>query len=558
MKKFTLILAVLLVFSIVSCSEQPAKTHFEKGKQLFNQSNYDEAIKEFDEAIRLKPDMAEAYAFRARSYNRKDDYDRGLADANKAIQLNPKLAVGYYARGNNYRDMNDKDSAIANYTEAVKLDPKFALAYANRGNAYADKKDYDRAIADYTEAIKIDNNYAWMYVDRGNAYAEKKDYDRAITEYTFAIRLDPKFAIAYYNRGNAYAIKKDYDRAIENFTDAIRFDKRYIMAYNNRGKVFDIKKDYDRAIADFEAILKIDPNNSQAKDYLKIDESKSGNKNDKNATQVNSPALAQAAPAPSSAKVNPESDFEVILTDDSKGAVISKYIGKATSVIIPKTIQGMPVREIGYLAFAGKNVDRSYLIKYSEIRFIDDPSIAKITSVVIPEGVTSIGQYAFNYCENLSSVTLPSTLESIDGSAFNYCVALRTITLPTGLKKLGYGVFEGSSLTTLPNPWPSAITRIPGGSFKNSKLRVVVIPEGIAILGDESFYECKELTSISLPSTIKEIGLQAFFSCPLLTTVNIPESVKEIKFDNLSFYRCPKLNLASQAALKQRGYEQSF
>jgi hypothetical protein len=89
-------------------------------------------------------------------------------------------------------------------------------------------------------------------------------------------------------------------------------------------------------------------------------------------------------------------------------------------------------------------------------------------------------------------------------------------------------------------------------------LRVVVIPEGITEIESSAFNECKELTSISLPSTIKKIGSDVFVSCPLLTTVNIPESVKEIKFDFNSFYDCPKLSLASQSALRQRGFKGNF
>jgi tetratricopeptide (TPR) repeat protein len=236
MKKVTLLLAALLVFTAVSLSAQNAQTRLDNGKQLFDQGNYDGAIRELDEAIRLDPNMAEAYAYRARSYNAKENYDRSLADANKAIQLNPRLAMGYYARGNYYRDKNDNDRAIADYTEAIRLDPRFINAYINRALLYSGKKDYDRTIADYTEAI----------------------------------RLDPRLAMAYNNRGVAYDQKKDYDRAIADFNEAIRLDPRYANAYNNRGNSYYHKNDFDRAIADYEAALKIDPNHSLAKKNLEV------------------------------------------------------------------------------------------------------------------------------------------------------------------------------------------------------------------------------------------------------------------------------------------------
>jgi hypothetical protein len=232
-----------------------------------------------------------------------------------------------------------------------------------------------------------------------------------------------------------------------------------------------------------------------------------------------SPIKAQAS---GSGRVNAESDFEVKLTGDGTGAVITKYVGISTSVRIPATIEGLPVKEIGGYAFSGRDM------------FEKETDITKITSVVIPEGVTSINGMAFFSCENLSSVTLPSTLLSMGIGAFMYCKALASIKLPAGLKLVEFGIFNGSGLTSFPDPWPAAITKIPIRTFMNTKLRSVVIPEGITIIeggyGDGGAFEkCEELTSVTLPSTIEKIEYGAFAGCP-------------------------KLNLTTQAALKQHGY----
>jgi hypothetical protein len=267
--------------------------------------------------------------------------------------------------------------------------------------------------------------------------------------------------------------------------------------------------------------------------------SKSGGKDAPNsADSRSSPASAQA----SSAKPNPESDFEVKLTDDGKGAMITKHVGTSASVVIPATIQGMPVREIDRYAFS----------------FVTNPRKA-ITSVVIPEGVTSISEGAFYECENLSSVTLPGTLTSIERIAFSK-TALSSIKLPAGLTSLGDKIFMSSSLTSFPDPWPAAITTIPDEMFRESKLRGnLVIPESITVIGNGAFAWCKELTGVTLPSTIKVIEGNAFLSCTDLTTVDIPE--KEIEFSYRfggAFRGLPKLSLASQAALRQRGYTGDF
>ena len=186
-----------------------ALAHLNRGKDLFAESKFDEAIAEFDKAIAINRNLAETYNYRGLAYVYKGDYDQAIAD----------------------------------YTEAVRLNPNNGVAYLNRGAMYSEKGEYDRAIADYTSAIRIDPNYAMAYINRGNTYAEKSDYDRAIADYTSAIRLNPNDPYAYYNRGLAYADKGDFNRAIADFEAGLRIypndtDARETleMLYQQRGR----------------------------------------------------------------------------------------------------------------------------------------------------------------------------------------------------------------------------------------------------------------------------------------------------------------------------------
>jgi tetratricopeptide (TPR) repeat protein len=177
---------------------------------------------------------AKSYIESGIAYYDKGDYDRAMADYNQALRLDPDYAWAYSCRGNVYNAKGDYNRAIADYTEAIRLDPKYAAAYYNRGVVYYNKRDYDRAMADYTEDIRLDPKYAWAYNNRGLAYYYNKgEYDRAIADYTEAIRLDPKYAHAYNNRGFAYYNKGDYDRAIADYNEAIRLDPNYTTAKNN-------------------------------------------------------------------------------------------------------------------------------------------------------------------------------------------------------------------------------------------------------------------------------------------------------------------------------------
>jgi tetratricopeptide (TPR) repeat protein len=225
---------------------------------------YNSALEDASTAIKLSPALASAYHNRARLYNDMGEYDKAISDYTQAIRLDPNDASAYNGRGVTYSDKKDYDKAIADYTQAIRLDPNFALAYYNRGRAYGNKGDYDRAIADYTQAIRLDPNYAFAYHNRGVAYINKGDYDRAIADYTQAIKIDPNDASAYYGRGYTYGEKKDYDKAIADYTQAIRLDPNDASAYHGRGVAYTNKGDYDRAIADYTQAIRLDPDNAGA------------------------------------------------------------------------------------------------------------------------------------------------------------------------------------------------------------------------------------------------------------------------------------------------------
>jgi tetratricopeptide (TPR) repeat protein len=140
---------------------QTAASHVERGKMFFDRRDYDLAVAEFTEAVRLNPNDAAAYAGRGSAYAAKGDNDAAIADANQSLRLDPNNAVAYYARARAYGQKGDYDRAIADNTQAIRINPDFANAYFCRGIAYHNKGDYDRAIADYEQTLKIDPNHPY-------------------------------------------------------------------------------------------------------------------------------------------------------------------------------------------------------------------------------------------------------------------------------------------------------------------------------------------------------------------------------------------------------------
>jgi len=102
---------------------------------------------------------AVAYVNRGMGYAGKKDYDRAIADFNEAIRINPNFAIAYNNRGSAVQSKGDYDRAIADYSEAIRINPNYAVAYSNRGNLFEVRGRRNEAIADFRRALAIDPNH---------------------------------------------------------------------------------------------------------------------------------------------------------------------------------------------------------------------------------------------------------------------------------------------------------------------------------------------------------------------------------------------------------------
>lgn len=234
-----------------------------RGSKWRTKGEWDKAINDLNEAIRINPTKVAWYTSRAMAYHKKKDFDRAIADCAEAIRLDPKLGLVFKMRGIVYADKKDFGLAIIDITKAIQLDPNddLALKYQIRGLLFIKMHDYVRAIADLTEAIRLDPNNLQAYYGRGIAYVMKKDYDHAIADQTKAIGLDPKDSMGYMGRGLVYTFTKEYDRAISDYNEAIVLDPKNAELYSGRGAAFRKKNEYDRAIADYTEAVRLDPKN---------------------------------------------------------------------------------------------------------------------------------------------------------------------------------------------------------------------------------------------------------------------------------------------------------
>jgi tetratricopeptide (TPR) repeat protein len=253
-----------------------------------NNSDYEQAAKDYTEAVSIDPNNAIAYYNRGVANANKGNRDAAIADYTEAIRLDPNLTVAYIGRGlivSNAIGMSKDeinarwDAAIADYKTAIRLDPYNTRAYAELSGMLASRHGNDFALEYFNEAIRLNPNNAAIYVARGWIYRykdlgtrKKSLRDAAIADFTEAIRIDPSNIIAYMERAKVYwdngyfsSDNSFFDKSIADCTTIIKLDPINVAAYLQRASSYKWKGDRNRGIADVETVLQIDPNNSDAK-----------------------------------------------------------------------------------------------------------------------------------------------------------------------------------------------------------------------------------------------------------------------------------------------------
>ena len=194
--------------------------------------------------------------------------------------------------------------------------------------------------------------------------------------------------------------------------------------------------------------------------------------------------------------------------NDSEAEICAVSPSPVGAIAIPVVLDGKFVTSIGEFAFS---------------------NCSNLTSMTIPDTITNIAAYAFSECSDLTRVTIPNSVTSIGDYAFNSCRSLTSVEISSGVAIVGQRCFSDcSGLTSV--TIPDTVTNIAAYAFSEcSNLMRVTIPDSVTSIGDYAFKRCRSLTSMTIPNSVTSIGCGVFSWCDSLANVSIPNSVTNIE-----------------------------
>ena len=239
-----------------------------------------------------------------------------------------------------------------------------------------------------------------------------------------------------------------------------------------------------------------------------------------------------------------------------KSSIVSNGKNSSISTIITYTSSDGAIVTSAYLPIISNSYENG--VGTMVVGGVTIPNYAfsgcsSLTSVTIPDSVTTIGERAFYGCRSLTSVTIPDSVTIIGTDAFRNCSSLTSVTIPDSVTTIGEDAFQScSSLTSVYISDLSAWCKIDFGNYAANPLNYaknlylndelvtdLVIPSDIKEIKPRVFYSCSSLTSITIPDSVTTIGDYAFSGCSSLTSVTIPDSVTTIGYE--AFYGCRSL-----------------
>jgi len=245
-----------------------AKAHFNLAGSFHDLDQMEEAVKSYEKTIEIEPSYAEAHNNLGNVFKDLEQSDAAVQSYKRALEIKPDYVAAQYSLGIALQDLGQLDEAVKSYKAVLKLKPDFVEAINNLGITFYKLNQLDDAMKCYEKALILDSGFADAHNNIGIILLDIGQLDDAVNSYKAAIKIKPSFAQAHYNLGVVLQDLKRLDEAVISYKAAIVFQPDYSDAHYNLGIVLHDTGQLDMAIKSLQTAIIIKPKNAETHKYL--------------------------------------------------------------------------------------------------------------------------------------------------------------------------------------------------------------------------------------------------------------------------------------------------
>lgn len=270
------VFSCLVLVQTVCAKSDPWEKDLARGARQLKSKDYERAVASFTSALRINPELSDAYLSRAAARVELKDYDGALKDYDQAIRINPNVIENYLRRGDLDLLQGNMQAAVDDYGQALRLNPQNASAHLLRAKAFEKNGDYDRAVQDYSAIVKSQPDSIQAREDRAKCKVRAHDYDAAADDYNFLLKkykqrvfpLNYELGEVLQLQGQKDAAKEHFDQVITYYSKSLGKSKKSGSDYIRRGLAYHQLGDSAKALSDLENAVSLLPGDVTARANL--------------------------------------------------------------------------------------------------------------------------------------------------------------------------------------------------------------------------------------------------------------------------------------------------
>ena len=238
--------------------------HYNLGRAFHSQGEIDKAIYQYRQAVKVKPDYAEAYNNLGAAFESQNKFDEALNCYRQTLKFKPDNADIWYNIGNAFQNRGKFAEAVKNYQQALRLKPGYAEAHNNLGRALQSLGRFDEAINHYRQALQTEPYHLPAYINLGRILQSQGKYNEAIDSFRRVLQLDPNDADTHSEIGILLGMQGKFDEARNHLRRALLIKPDSTNTYNSMGILLGMQSKFDEAADCFRQALKLKPENVDA------------------------------------------------------------------------------------------------------------------------------------------------------------------------------------------------------------------------------------------------------------------------------------------------------